>query len=606
MHGLTRALTLTWRTSPLLTGLFVLLTVIGALAPVAALWLTKTLIDTVVNRQAQAATITRIGLAIAVTGLLTGLIPYGLQYAQKETERRVGLLAQDQLFAVVERFVGLARFESPQFLDRLRLALQYGGATPGVVVSTSLSIGRVSLTAIGFLGSLLILSVWMPFLVLASAVPVLGAQLWLARRRADMHGRLSPVERREVFYRELLTNVQAAKETRLFGIGAYLRGRMQAERRESNARQEAMDRREVAVQAATGLVSASFAGLALLWAMFAAVGGRVTAGEVSLLLASLGGVQSALGALMQDVGSAHKHLILFRSYLDIVDDEADLPVSEHPAQLRTLHTGIEFRDVWFRYGPDHPWALSGVNLTIAFGETVGLVGRNGAGKSTLIKLLCRMYDPDRGEILWDGVDLRSVDPAALRARISAVFQDFMKYDLTAAENIGLGDLSAGFERKKMEEAARRAGADGMVAALPRGYDTFLSRIFLAGDRLAGDRLAATMGVTLSGGQWQRLALARAYARGERDLLILDEPSAGLDAEAEYEIHSGLKDYRAGRTSLLISHRLGAVRDADTLIILEKGQVIERGSHDDLLARGGRYARMFTTQAAGYQAGLAGV
>jgi ATP-binding cassette, subfamily B, bacterial len=598
VRGILRAARLTWQTGPLVTCSFVLLTVVSAGTPVAAVWLTKTFLDAVAGGHADSGTVLGLGLAMAGTGLLAGLLPYGLQYTQKETERRVGLRAQDQLFGVLERFVGLARFESPEFLDRLRLALQYGGATPGVVVATTLSIIRTTLTALGFLGSLLMLSPWMPVLVLASALPALGSELWLARRRADLQGRLSPVERREMFYRELLTNVPAAKEIRLFGTGAFLRDRMSAERRENNARQAGMDRREVAVQAVTGLTGAVVAGAALLWSLFAALHGRITVGDVSLLVASFAGVQTALGSLMRDLGNSHRHLLLFRTFLDIVDSEPDLPVPAVATAVPALRHGIEFRDVWFRYAPEHPWALRGVSFTVPHGQAVGLIGRNGAGKSTLIKLLCRMYDPDRGAILWDGVDLRELDPAALRSRIAAVFQDFMKYDLTAAENIGLGDLSTAAERRWIESAAARAGAHEFVSALPRGYDTLLSRIFIA-----GDRRGATMGVTLSGGQWQRLALARAYARGERDLLILDEPSAGLDAEAEYEIHRGLKEYRSRRTSLLISHRLGAVRDADTLIVIEDGRVVERGTHDELIAHDGRYARMFATQAAGYQSEL---
>ncbi|MFD7657931.1 ABC transporter ATP-binding protein, partial [Actinosynnema sp. NPDC059797] len=274
---------------------------------------------------------------------------------------------------------------------------------------------------------------------------------------------------------------------------------------------------------------------------------------------------------------------------------ADLPVAAEPVPIPPLRSGIEFRDVWFRYSPAHPWILRGVSFTVEHGRSLGLVGRNGAGKSTLVKLLCRMYDPERGAILWDGVDLRALDPAELRLRIGAVFQDYMNYDMTAAENIGLGDLDVSGDRARVEAAAADAGADGFVSALPRGYETMLSRVFFQGDRVHG-----AAGVTLSGGQWQRLALARAYLRGERDLLVLDEPSSGLDAEAEYRVHRGLQEHRMGRTSVLISHRLGAVRDADVLVVLDEGVVVERGTHDRLMAQDGLYAKMFASQAEGYQ------
>jgi ATP-binding cassette subfamily B protein len=227
---------------------------------------------------------------------------------------------------------------------------------------------------------------------------------------------------------------------------------------------------------------------------------------------------------------------------------------------------------------------------------VALVGLNGAGKSTIVKLLCRFYDPERGEISWDGVDLRDMDPAALRRRIGVVFQDFMSYDMTAAENIGVGDLDRIGDRAAVTAAARRAGAHDSVARLPRGYDTPVSRTFLFGANGGEDA-----GVTLSGGQWQRVALARALLRDQVDLVVLDEPSSGLDPDAEYAVHATLAEHRAGRTSVLISHRLNTVRDAEQIVVLRDGVVVERGSHDDLLRGDGGYARLFRLQARGYAA-----
>jgi ATP-binding cassette subfamily B protein len=227
---------------------------------------------------------------------------------------------------------------------------------------------------------------------------------------------------------------------------------------------------------------------------------------------------------------------------------------------------------------------------------VALVGRNGSGKSTLVKLLCRFYDPTRGVIRWDGTDIRDVPVDELRARIGAVFQDYMSYDFSAEDNIAVGDLTSMGEADRIALAARRAGMHDTVTALPRGYQTLLTRAFVS----QSDKDDPQTGVVLSGGQWQRLALARAFLRDERDLMILDEPSAGLDAEAEHDVHTRLREIRSGRTSLLISHRLGAVRDADLIIVLADGVVGEQGSHAELLAAEGVYARLFTLQAAGYR------
>lgn len=598
MRGIAQALKLTWQTSRSLTSLYVVLTLAGAMPALATAWLTKSLLDLLTSGDAPLDRVLWIGLALGVAGLLTTLVPFSTQYAQKETERRIGLVAQDRLFAATERYTGMARFEDPEFLDKLRLAQQYGGATPGILVGTALSVTRTALMAAGFLGSLLILSPWLPLVVLASAFPVLLAELWVAKGRAMVQYELGPIERREFFYRELLTNVQAAKEIRLFGIGTFLRDRMSRERREANGRQTTIDLRDLAIQSGTGLLTAGLAGAALIWAVLSARSGRISIGDISLLVAAIAGIQSAVAGLMRDIGNAHRQLLMFRSYLEVMDSEPDLPVRADPQPVPPLTGLIEFRDVWFRYGPDRPWVLCGINLTIGAGQTVGVVGRNGAGKSTLIKLLCRMYDPVRGTIRWNGVDLRDLDPVELREKIGAVFQDYMNYDLTAAENIGLGDLGRSFEPAMIESAARRSGAHDFVSALPQSYETLLSRVFF--QDLSGRR---TAGVTLSGGQWQRLAIARAYARGDRDLVILDEPSSGLDAEAEAEVHRGLAEHRSDRTSLLISHRLGALRGADRLVVIDDGRIVEQGDHDELLRRHGLYARLFELQAEGYQTSL---
>jgi ATP-binding cassette subfamily B protein len=272
----------------------------------------------------------------------------------------------------------------------------------------------------------------------------------------------------------------------------------------------------------------------------------------------------------------------------------DLPVRTAAQRQagRPLRGGIELRDVWFRYGEDRDWVLRGVRAELPFGQATGLVGVNGAGKSTLIKLLCRLYDPQRGAILWDGVDLREMDPDELRARLAVTFQDFLTYDLTVAENIGLGDLGAFTDRTRITAAAALVDLDAPVRRLPHGYDTIVSRTFTAADGEAG--------TLLSGGQNQRLALARTLMRGHADLLVLDEPSSGLDADAEHRIHQVMQQYRRGRTDLLVSHRLSAVREAGQILVLDAGRITERGTHDQLMSAAGSYARLFTRQAGGYQ------
>jgi ATP-binding cassette subfamily B protein len=327
------------------------------------------------------------------------------------------------------------------------------------------------------------------------------------------------------------------------------------------------------------------------------VAGQLSVGDVSVFALSVVGVQRAISGMVSRLASVYESTMMFEHYLDIVSVGPDLSLAAAPRPLPPLRGAIEVRDVWFRYDDDHPWVLRGVNLTIPAGQSVALIGLNGAGKSTLVKLLCRLYDPVRGDIFWDGVNIREISPADLRARIGTVFQDYMSYDLTASENIGLGDLEHLSSLPRIHAAAAAADIHDKLASLPRGYDTLLSRIFL--DRTEqGD---PETGVILSGGQWQRLAVARGFMRADRDVLILDEPSSGMDAEAEHDLHRRLCVMRAGRTSLLISHRLGSVRDADVIYVLRHGQVAEQGTHGALMAARGEYHRLFTLQGRGYLA-----
>jgi ATP-binding cassette, subfamily B, bacterial len=585
------------RSAPLLIIGQMLVALAAAALPVVTAWLTKLVIDALVGG-APGGLEPLLWLAggLMGAGLMMGLLPRTSMFLRQEAGRAIARRVQDQLYRAVERFAGLARFETPAFLDRLRLAQQTGEHSPGNVVDHGIALVGGVVTAVGFLGSLIFISPVMALVVLVAAVPALVAQLRLSRRRAGMTWSLGPVERREFFFGSLLTNVQAAKEIRLFGSGGFLRGRMMAERRTADAQKRQMDLRDLVTQGGLGLLSAAVGGAGLMWAITNAYHGVITAGDVTMLVAAIAGVQGALASLTMSLAGAHQQLLLFEHFLAVIDAGPDLPAAANPVPAPALERGIELRDVWFRYSDEHSWVLSGVNLFLPAGQAIALVGRNGAGKSTLVKLLCRLYDPTKGAILWDGVDLRDMDVAELRHRIGAVFQDFMHYDLTAAENIALGDVGTLDDRGRITAAARLAGVHEMLEALPSGYDTMLSRTFMS----EADKDDPETGVVLSGGQWQRLALARAFLRDKRDLLILDEPSSGLDAVAEHEVHTRLREHRAGRTSVLISHRLGAVRGADQIVVLDDGGISEHGTHDELIAASGLYAELFRLQAAGYQ------
>ncbi|WP_308168458.1 ABC transporter ATP-binding protein [Nonomuraea sp. NEAU-A123] len=598
VRGMKAAYALAWQASPGMLLLQLVTAVIGGMAPVATAWLTKVALDELTASAPRTGELVWMAAGIGVLGIVMAATSAITTYAQGRARRAIGLHSQDRLFDAVNRMSGLARLEEPRFHDRLRLAQQSAEHAPDQLVQMGLSTLQGTLGIAGFLGTLVAINPVMAGAALLAAAPALIAHLALSRRRAGLMWRISPGMRRKVFYQMLLTDLQAAKEVRLFGLGKFLHGRMLTELRAANDAEDRLERGVVRVQVLLAALGALLSAAGLLWAVYAAASRTISVGDVSIFIASLAGLQGGLSVLVQGIAQGHQSTLVFHHYLTVVGVGDDLAGPSQPQELAPLAHAIELRDVWFRYGEDFPWVLRGLNLTIPHGTSLAVVGLNGAGKSTLVKLLCRFYDPQRGSVLWDGVDIRDVPVAQLRQRIGAVFQDYMDYDLTAAENIGLGNVEAIDDADRVRAAAERAGAHETIERLPSGYQTMLSRLFHAGDE---EEDTPMTGVHLSGGQWQRLALARGLMRQGRDLMILDEPSSGLDAVAEAAVHDRLRELRAGSTSVLISHRLGAVRRADRIVVVQDGKVLESGDHASLTASpDGVYAQLFHTQAEGYR------
>lgn len=390
---------LCWRAGPGLAASQLAVTVVGGLLPAGTVWMTKLLIDGLAAGRPDLVLLPVSGLT--AIGLVSGVLPQLTAYLRAESERRLDRLMQDRLYTAVNGFQGLSRFENPAFLDGLRLATQASGSTLAPITSGLFDIGRNAIMLVSLLAALAVLSPLMAGLVALAAIPALIARLSLEKRRMIMIAGQSTSIRRQIFYSSLITDVQAAKEVRLFGLGGFLKDRMFGELATVQAGERRLDRQEALTQSLLAVLSAAVSGVGLIWAVYAAADGRLTLGDVTAFAAAVAGTQGALIALVENAANARQALSLFGHHEQVTSLPDDLPPprrsTEGPsATLPALRRGIELRDVWFRYDESHPWVLRGVDLTIPYGASVALVGLNGAGKSTLIKLLCRFYDPSRG------------------------------------------------------------------------------------------------------------------------------------------------------------------------------------------------------------------
>jgi ATP-binding cassette subfamily B protein len=330
---------------------------------------------------------------------------------------------------------------------------------------------------------------------------------------------------------------------------------------------------------------------ALIVVVFQAFLQQISIGDTILYITALGTVENALKMGVLELNQIRENILFFTYYTRLIALPTKMSDRSGVQLVQPLRSKIEFCNVSFRYSDRHSWVLRNINLVLAEGSCTALVGLNGAGKTTLVKLLTRLYEPTEGHILWDGTDIREFDVAELRRHIGALFQDFARYDLTVRENIGFGRIEAVDDIVHIQEAAANAGVAGFVNELPNDYQTTLSRWLLE---------PGEVGMDLSGGQWQKIAMARLYMTfPETDVLILDEPTSALDAEAEYEVFKHFTDLSMGRTTLLISHRFSTVRLADRIAVLENNTIAEYGSHEELLALDGTYARLYNLQAKQY-------
>src|SRR5581483_4967248 len=444
-RALRAAIGIPWRASRGLVAVQLLLMLATGLAPVAAAWLLRAVLDVLTNigQPGAAGDLPWLVAGLAATGAAVAILPYLGQYLTAQSGRAIERVATAELFAAVGRLAGLRKLEDPLFLDRLNMAQRMSMSGPGQVFNSTVSVVQSTLTLAGFLAAVLVLSPVMAVVLLVTTIPWIIVEVSVARLRAATLQEISHAGRRQYFFASLLSSLAAAKEVRLFGLGPFFHRRMLAELRAIQQASQRVDRRQAVLYSLLAALSAGVAGGGTWWAVSAAAHGRLTVGDVSIFAAALAAAGAALTAIVSSATLGYQAVLAFRSYTDIVTEGPDLAPSVRRLPVRPLRLGITFDNVWFRYGPDKPWVLRGVSFFMPCGQAVALVGLNGTGKSTLVKLMCRLYDPDR---------------------ISAVFQDYMSYELSARENIALGDLKLAEADRPLKSAAALADIHDVLSA----------------------------------------------------------------------------------------------------------------------------------------------
>jgi ATP-binding cassette subfamily B protein len=590
--GVPRVLGLVWQTHRGFTLALGIITLLQSATPAAQVWLAGQLLQAVVDgvgRGGDAVAVRQIVilaiiqfLLLAANSLLQTLQNISQQLLQDRTANRVQLMIMEHA-----NKLDLSIFEDATFYDQLQQAQREAAFRPVGMVSGVFGLVRTLLTFLSMIALLIQLGPILAIVALLSPIPAFIASTRYGWQGYQQMRRQSPERRVMAYLTNLLTTDTYNKEIKLFTLGDFFISRYRGLAQKFIQENQGLLIRRYLAAFAWGALTLLASGGTYLYVALLAVRGTINIAGLTVFTGAASQVQGNIQGLLGGLSSMYENTLYLNTLFDLLAFEPKIRAPHDPTPVsRHFTRGIEFRNVSYAYpGRDEP-ALRDVSFTIAPGETMALVGRNGAGKTTIVKLLTRLYDPDSGQILIDGVDIREYDPADLRREIGVIFQDYVTYFLSARENIGVGRLEASDDLDRITDAAAQSGADGVVARLPQGYDTTLGKWFDQGHQL-------------SGGEWQKIALARAFMR-DAQILILDEPTAALDAQAEYEIFARMKELTEGKTALFISHRFSTVRLADRIMVLEGGSIIELGTHDELLLRGGRYAELFNLQATAYR------
>ncbi|MFN0063970.1 MAG: ABC transporter ATP-binding protein [Myxococcaceae bacterium] len=583
---------LVWEAHPRAAALLLCVTTVTALLPAGIAYLGKLIVDGVVGaaqRGGAQGHVEVVRVVLMEFGLVAGLVVAQrlAGFARELLRASLGNLISEKILRKALQ-LELRHFEDSETYDKMQNARREASARPLALALSGLSVVQNAVTLVAYGALLTRLSGWSVLVLAVAAIPAFLAEAKMANAAFRLHSWRAPEGRKLSYLEWILTRDSHVKEVKLFRLGEFLLERYRTLFKKFFEEDRALALRKMLWGGGLGLLAlAAFYGC-YVWVAGKAAVGEITLGDMTLYLAVFRQGQAAFQEILSQLASTYENALFMTNLYTFLD----IPVTGEAARVSPARVppkarshSIEFRHVSFRYPGQTKWALSDIDLRLEPGEKLGLVGENGAGKSTLVKLLMRLYDPTDGAILYGGVDLRDMEASEVRSRMSAVFQDFVRYQFNVAENIGLGDVNRMTDLERIREAARRGGVDGLIATLPKGYDTTLGGWFESGQEL-------------SAGQWQKIAVARAFMR-DFEVLILDEPSASIDAEAEHELFQRLRALAAERTALIISHRFATMRIADRIAVFHDGKLVELGSHAQLLEQNGRYAHLFRLQAQGY-------